>query len=92
MSDRQTLTADQVMLQYLGASVLLCWQELPKRMQELILDQANDAVGIVPAPMIRDQIASFLTRRAAARRHRVVCRLERGGASPGVEPSLSMKP
>jgi hypothetical protein len=67
MCECQTLTGDQVMLQHLGASVLLCWNDLPWQTQELILDQANDAVGIVPAPRIRDQIAYFLMRRTRVR-------------------------
>ena len=89
MSEVHTMTGDQLMMQYLGASVLLCWHELPRRMQELILDQANDAVGIVPAPMIRDQIASFLVRRGGQRRARerrpYKCR------APAVQPSLSIE-
>jgi hypothetical protein len=67
MCECQTLTADQMMLQHLGASVLLCWNDLPWQTQELILDQANDAVGIVPVPRIRDQIAYFLMRRTRVR-------------------------
>jgi hypothetical protein len=64
MSEEQTRTGDQMMIQYLDASVLLCWNELPRRMQQLILDQANDAVGIVEVPQVREQIAFFLARRA----------------------------
>jgi hypothetical protein len=67
MSESQPLTGDQMMFQYLGASVLLCWNELPWQMQELILDQANDAIGIVPVPRVRDQIAMFLMRRTRTR-------------------------
>ncbi len=72
MCECQTLTADQMMLQHLGASVLLCWNDLPWQMQELILDQANDAVGIVPLPKVRDQIASFLMRRTRVRERLVL--------------------
>ena len=64
MNHDQIPTNDQLMVQYLGAAVLLCWQDLPGKMQKLILDQANDAIGIVRAPMIRDQISQFLSRRS----------------------------
>ena len=67
MNESQTQTVDQMMIQYLGASVLLCWNELPWQTQELILDQANDAIGIVPLPAVRDQITSFLMRRTRVR-------------------------
>ena len=63
MSENQTTCGDQMMFQYLGASVMLCWKKLPRRMQELILNQAKDAIGIVQVPEVRDQIESFLVRR-----------------------------
>jgi hypothetical protein len=50
-------------IQHLGAAVLLCWDELPRTIQKLILDRANDTVGMVPVLEIRDQIADLLCRR-----------------------------
>jgi hypothetical protein len=56
-------TPDQRLIEHLGAAVLLCWTEIPVEVQKLILDQANDTVGIVPVPDLRDQIREMLSRR-----------------------------
>jgi hypothetical protein len=66
MDRHQTPSNDQIMFQYLGAAVLLCWNELPQRTRSQILARANDAVGIVQVPAVREQIAFFLTRRTRA--------------------------
>ncbi len=64
MSDNDQTPFDLMTIQHLGAAVLLCWGELSMATQELILDRANDTVGMVPVREVRDQIADLLRRRA----------------------------
>ena len=53
---------DELILQHLGSVVLLCWNELPSAAQSTILNQANDIIGIVPVPGIRNEIEGLLLR------------------------------
>jgi hypothetical protein len=53
---------DAELLQHLGASVLLCWNELSFQAQIKILAQANDVIGTRPIPGARDEIVKFLLR------------------------------
>jgi len=50
------------LLQHLGASVLLCWNELSFQAQIKILAQANDVIGTRPIPGARNEIVKFLLR------------------------------
>jgi hypothetical protein len=54
--------SDAELLQHLGASVLLCWNELSFQAQIKILAQANDVIGTRPIPSARDEIVKFLLR------------------------------
>jgi hypothetical protein len=56
--------SDEAIIHHLGAAVLLCWHQLPCSVQDKILTQADDAVGIAPVPEIRHQIAQLMLRRA----------------------------
>ena len=53
---------DQLILQQLGAAVLLCWETLPLSIQRTILDQTDDVIGLQPVPGIRNEIAELLSR------------------------------
>jgi hypothetical protein len=57
---------DELILQHLGAAVLLCWRELPSTAQSTILDQADDMIGLAPVAGIRSQITGLLLRHAKA--------------------------
>ena len=54
---------DELILQQLGAAVLLCWETLPLSIQKTILDQTDDVIGLQPVPGIRSEIVELLTRR-----------------------------
>jgi hypothetical protein len=56
--------SDGLIIQHLGAAVMLCWHELPLTVQEQILAQSNDVVGVAPVTGIRDQILRLMLRRA----------------------------
>jgi hypothetical protein len=53
---------DAELLQHLGASVLLCWDELSFQAQVKILAQANDVIGTRPIPGARNEIVKLLLR------------------------------
>jgi hypothetical protein len=55
--------SNDVIIQHMGAAVLLCWHELPTAAQERILLQAEDVIGIAPTGAIRDQILRLVERR-----------------------------
>jgi hypothetical protein len=61
---RASSAADELIIQHLGASVLLCWHELPLTVQGQILAQSNDVVGVAPISGIRDRIVRLVLRRA----------------------------
>jgi hypothetical protein len=54
---------DELILQQLGAAVLLCWTQLSLTTQNTILDQTDDVIGLRPVPGIRDEILQLLSRR-----------------------------
>lgn len=53
---------DELILQRLGAAVLLCWAELPIKAQETILEQSKDIIGFAPVADARKQIVGLLLR------------------------------
>jgi hypothetical protein len=53
---------DAELLQHLGASVLLCWNELSFQAQIKILAQANDVIGTRPISGARNEIVKLLLR------------------------------
>jgi hypothetical protein len=64
MADEKRIrSSDEEILTQLGSAVLLCWDELPDKVQLKILDQANDMIGITPIPDIRSRIVELLIRR-----------------------------
>jgi hypothetical protein len=58
---------DELILQQLGAAVLLCWGKLPLTTQTTILDQTDDVIGLRPVPGMRDEIQELLSRRRSGR-------------------------
>lgn len=57
---------DALILQYLGAAVMLCWSRLPLGARELILQQADDVIGLAPLPQTRSAIVKLLLRNTKA--------------------------
>jgi hypothetical protein len=57
-----SLAPDQWILQQLGTAVLLCWPELPIKVQERILEQSGDMCGYTPIVGARKQIIELLMR------------------------------
>jgi hypothetical protein len=41
---------------------MLCWNELPFRVRDQILNQSNDMIGVAPVQGIRDRIVGLLSR------------------------------
>jgi hypothetical protein len=60
-------TPDEVIIQQLGAAVLLCWHKLPLIAHEHILAQAEDMIGLPHIPDIRDKITGLVLRLAPRR-------------------------
>jgi hypothetical protein len=56
--------SDELVLQHLGAAVMLCWSQLPLGARDQILRQADDVVGFAPLPQIRNEIVGLMLRRA----------------------------
>lgn len=59
--------SDELILQHLGAAVMLCWAQLPLGTRDQILRQADDVVGFAPIPQIRSEIVRLLLRHAKAK-------------------------
>lgn len=57
---------DELILQHLGAAVMLCWSHLPLAARETILHQADDVIGLPPIPQSKSQIVKLLLRNAKA--------------------------
>jgi hypothetical protein len=57
---------DEIILQQLGAAVLLCWRDLPLSAQRTILNQTDDMIGLKPVAAIRSEIMALLSRHAKA--------------------------
>lgn len=55
---------DELILQHLGAAVVLCWPRLPLGAREQILNQAGDVIGLAPAS--RREIVKLLLRHSKA--------------------------
>ena len=55
---------DEVVLQHLGAAVMLCWVQLPLGARDQILRQADDVIGLAPIPQVREEIVKLMLRRA----------------------------
>jgi len=62
-SDRPS---DELIYQYLGAAVTLCWAELPSAARDQILRQADDVIGLAPIAQPRNEIVKLMLRRAKA--------------------------
>jgi hypothetical protein len=56
--------SDEMVLQHLGAAVMLCWAELPLGARDRILRQADDVIGLAPVPHLRNEIVKLMLRRA----------------------------
>ena len=56
-------TPDELILQQLGAAVLLCWRTLPSSTQKTILDQTDGVIGLTPVAGMRTEITELLSRR-----------------------------
>jgi hypothetical protein len=53
-----------MVLQHLGAAVMLCWAQLPLGARDQILRQADDVIGLAPVPQVRNEIVKLMLRRA----------------------------
>jgi hypothetical protein len=60
--DSSVPPADRLIFQSLGIAVMLCWNELPFRVRDQILNQSNDMIGVAPVQGIRDRIVGLLLR------------------------------
>jgi hypothetical protein len=58
---------DEVILQHLGAAVMLCWSQLPLSARDQILRQADDVIGLTPVPRVRNEIVRLMLRHAKLR-------------------------
>jgi len=58
--------SDQLVLQHLGAAVMLCWDQLPLAARDRILRQSDDVIGLAPVPRIRNEIVGLMLRHAKA--------------------------
>lgn len=66
MSSLSDRPSDELILQHLGAAVMLCWAQLPLGARDQILRQSDDVIGFAPIPRIRNEIAGLLLRHAKA--------------------------
>ena len=53
---------DEIVLQYLGAAVVLQCQDLPEKTQQAILQQAESVGGLPPVTSLHEQIKSLIRR------------------------------
>jgi hypothetical protein len=60
--DPKLPASDELILQQLGTAVLLCWTELPIKVQETILEQSKDMMGFAPVADTYRQIVGLLLR------------------------------
>jgi hypothetical protein len=58
----QPRPGNELILQQLGAAVLLCWDDLSLQSRTRILDQANDIIGLAPMLEARNEIVKLLLR------------------------------
>jgi hypothetical protein len=59
--------SDELILQHLGAAVMLCWAQLPLGTRDRILGQADDVIGFAPIAQVRSEIVKLMLRHAKAR-------------------------
>ena len=59
--------SDEMILQHLGAAVMLCWAQLPLSARDQILRQADDVIGLTPVPQVRNEIVRLMLRHAKLR-------------------------
>ena len=52
----RSLSVDELIVQHLGAAVMLCWHDLPEEAQNRVLVEAKNVVGVARVPEIADQI------------------------------------
>ena len=58
----KTEKGDEIALMYLGAAVVLSWQDLPPPVQQAILDQSS-AVGGLPGTIgLHEQVQALIRR------------------------------
>jgi hypothetical protein len=53
---------DEIALLYLGAAVVLQWQDIPEKVQQAILQQANSVGGMPPITSLHEQIKALIRR------------------------------
>ena len=53
---------DSLILQYLGAALVLQWNAIPKQYQQLLLQQADSVGGLPAVPALHAQIKLLLRR------------------------------
>ena len=63
----QDRPSDEMILQHLGAAVMLCWAQLPLSARDQILRQADDVIGLAPVPQVRNEIVRLMLRHAKLR-------------------------
>jgi hypothetical protein len=55
-------TKDDIVLQYLGAALVLQWPQLPEAVQKSILLQASSVGGLRPVPDLQQQMDALIAR------------------------------
>lgn len=53
---------DQIILQYLGAAVVLQWANLPETARQAVLQQASSVGGLPPVTSLHEQIKALIRR------------------------------
>lgn len=53
---------DEIVLQYLGAALVLQWETIPAAVRQALLQQAQAVGGLRPVPDLRQQIKALLDR------------------------------
>jgi hypothetical protein len=53
---------DEIALRYLGAAVVLQWQNLPEQAQQALLQQAVSVGGLPPVTSLHEQIRALIRR------------------------------
>ena len=53
---------DQIALQYLGAAIVLQWENLPEATRQAVLQQANSVGGLPPVTSLHEQIKALIRR------------------------------
>lgn len=56
------LPGDETILKYLGAAVVLQWQNLPEAVQNALLRQANSVGGLPLAGQLQEEIEALIRR------------------------------